>query len=580
MKNINTILISSSVILFVGCASNPDVNSTNQEKFTVRHPLYVKFDENKKQFDTNLYANIKSLGFRLDNLQLVNAPKVYKEEYDVFFSKSTYKCDQHFFGKEETTHLGEAVLVNVIEGAISFGIYPILSGFPHANKCVFDKDKFKEYQLTWLNKYNIDRKNILNLYNKQFDSLYEVKNLDQQIADLLNVSYTPTNYNIISKETPCSIFSNSPNYCKKTISNGITQINKLKQKKLNLLKTLKTHKDIDTLITLYNKETNVNLKNALKQAIINKLNTLSIPTLNALEKKYKNSIFINDIRKNKISKTISTKNINKIIAIYKEYSHDKSLINYANKRLSNMINKNSFSVSELKKLKINLPVKISALDNKLFNYYKKQLVYNNQLDSVCSTSSWDWFGNIDKLDRPIGKIRLECKKTLSNAFFVGYNLHLKIENSKVNNNFILSGGKVKAYLDKCTFFGCHKVTNVYTKYLSSNTNIADALIDVANKAIRQYNSNVSISRQKDSRCNPMLQKCLNACNYKSTKGFFDDKSKCQSYCYTANTECKNGNTKKALFWKCSATCLGADKYNGGIFGTSDYDKCVDRCQQQ
>ena len=56
-----------------------------------------------------------------------------------------------------------------------------------------------------------------------------------------------------------------------------------------------------------------------------------------------------------------------------------------------------------------------------------------------------------------------------------------------------------------------------------------------------------------------------------------DKSKCQSYCFSAYYSCKDGNLNRMKLDICNAKCIGYKTGNGGIFSSSDYDKCLNRC---
>ena len=84
------------------------------------------------------------------------------------------------------------------------------------------------------------------------------------------------------------------------------------------------------------------------------------------------------------------------------------------------------------------------------------------------------------------------------------------------------------------------------------------------------------------KCFNISQECSKNCKFKNDEnGFFifssSDQEKCKSRCNAARYDCDHRKMTKVKEDICQAKCIGYNKGNGGLFHSSDYDKCMDKC---
>ena len=189
-----------------------------------------------------------------------------------------------------------------------------------------------------------------------------------------------------------------------------------------------------------------------------------------------------------------------------------------------------------------------------------------------------WTGKFNKMAEPIGKGCLKCTITAPLSFPRYYTICTIIKNGKIADNGTLyaeiTGTKRNAPYNK-------------------NTNIEVALFKLMEGNVEQHNrywagtwteikdsvvNSLANNSSEQLSCKNAYNKCLKYCDNKSSQGFlFNDKKMCETACSLGKDECKKGNKNKAKLYMCKGICKGVNESNGGFFGSSDYDKCVNNC---
>ena len=88
-------------------------------------------------------------------------------------------------------------------------------------------------------------------------------------------------------------------------------------------------------------------------------------------------------------------------------------------------------------------------------------------------------------------------------------------------------------------------------------------------------------RRNRQKCGEMYSYCTSACRGKSSSdgGLFSTREKCRMDCSNAKNSCENGDMIAAIVHACSGMCRGLDtRTSVPVFGSSDYDDCVSRCE--
>ncbi|MEO1928214.1 MAG: hypothetical protein ABGX26_05945 [Nautiliaceae bacterium] len=221
---------------------------------------------------------------------------------------------------------------------------------------------------------------------------------------------------------------------------------------------------------------------------------------------------------------------------------------------------------------------LSKINNKILN-----IKYKNAMQEIKRTifyNKWDyidWNGNIDKNGWPVGKGTFELNKNLSRGGLFGLGGIWGIVKVRTTmKNHYPTKGKVSAYLKQVRLF-FSKYTHTYSENFNGVDDMNNKIVDTLNAAIKEWNGKIIKKSTSSSNCERIFNKCMNYCKTKSTKGFFDQRSSCEGYCYLGKRKCERGNYSFGKRLSCAGICKGAKEGNGGFLWSSDYDKCIDKC---
>ncbi len=279
------------------------------------------------------------------------------------------------------------------------------------------------------------------------------------------------------------------------------------------------------------------------------------------------------------------KNINN--PVYLAISH--SLYQYKN----HVLTKQFLSyLSSLPKMKKTIKFDI-LLDKNIFSYYlalasdinlKWQMKGSkHELFLIVTSSYWKYPLSIDmnivcKMENEKKEIRTE------NRFF----LFVPVGEEKAR--YLIT--TYKCILNKQTLLNLRKlfsfVISKEPKRVKSILQISHQFTKSKKIEVLSFRSNVigkalSNSLKKDDKpegsCGKIYNKCMNSCNTKSSKGFFNDKDSCQDACIGGKVSCESGNYSLGKITSCRGICKGVSISDGDLFGwgASSFDKCVDSC---
>ena len=219
---------------------------------------------------------------------------------------------------------------------------------------------------------------------------------------------------------------------------------------------------------------------------------------------------------------------------------------------------------------------------------RRKISLSKLLPNVKNWTFDSWDGKLDKDFHPKGKGTIILQRGLGGGYLAHY-AQLNID-ANVKNNKIIGKGKVEAFIVKQVALLGYDQTNLYkTKYkYFSNISELNKIIDQTDRLVEIYQEDEEKwqeMRRKDYQnrnkvnCSTMYKQCMSYCDKKSSKGFFSDKSSCQTACISGKNSCKNGEYSLGKITSCRGICKGVNASNGSFlgWGASSFDKCVDSC---
>jgi len=545
-----------SLLVIGGCASdNTNLNTSVKVKtLKSEHPLYIQWDDKANNFEEKIRRKVEKgkLAFRIDNLKPINVPRgAYERQERSLLWRWTNgpECSKKYkFSKEVYPDLVFDGLFNVVGGFLTFGLIPIVSGITYSVDCVFDQQKFLQYVSQWIEKHPFDRKEILDLYNKQLALIKELNEDEKRIAELLGERYRRNGFyeSLLAKEFPCALST-----CEEILRKNYEGLEKLKKGREYALKVLEEKSyTLNDLGELLAEVQDTYMQEYLGKKVKKMLESVDVFSMELSEKAKK-------ALEPYVYKQVMEKNDLEVLYSFKDMYPDSKYIDDVNERIK--ILKHKVALRDIK-----------------HNYFF------DQWDEI------EWKGSIGEDGWPAGKGELVLEKKLKSPYLPfgigGIWAVTKIQAEVKNHEFVQ--GTATSYLVHIKNLFSKETTKSYSKAFKGTEGMYHAAIETVNAAIDEWNVAIEMERKSSGNvCSSLYSLCSSYCKYKSKEGsgFFSssDQEKCRWDCEFAKEYCEKGDMTRARIRACMGICRGAnDKLPlfSTPLSTTDYEKCLNECE--